>query len=337
MVFFRWLRLCLSFLLAISLTLSLFNLNLTVYLLYQAQGQLNIIFNTQSLSTFQHKKHLTLNEKEKFKLISEIKKFSVDSLNYIPTNNFNTVYNQNNEPILWVITASEPYYLKEYLWKFPFLGKLSYKGFFKKNLALKEFNSLKSKGYDVDLRQVSSWSTLGWLNDPLISSTLNYPKGRFCNLLFHELFHSTFYKSNNVNLNENLAEFVAHKATLLFLKSDTLALKHYSEETKDHQTFEKFMVKQSILLNSFYDSIANYPNKNSLKLAKLQGICNQLNTLSFSENFNVLKRKDLIKQSKNAYFVDFLQYNSLQDSLEIVFNKFYNSNLAKMVQDLKDK
>ena len=63
----------------------------------------------------------------------------------------------------------------------------------------------------------------------------------------------------------------------------------------------------------------------------------KLNTLSFSENFNVLKRKDLIKQSKNAYFVDFLQYNSLQDSLEIVFNKFYNSNLAKMVQDLKDK
>lgn len=170
-----------------------------------------------------------------------------------------------------------------------------------------------------------------------MSSTLNYSKGKFCNLLFHELFHSTFYKPNNVNLNENLAEFIAHKATIQFLKTDTASLNQYLIETKNHQVFENFMVKQSKSLNSFYDSIINNSNKHALKLAKLQNLGNQLNTLPLSKNFNISKRKDLINQSKNAYFVDFLQYNSLQDSLELVFNKFYNSNLAKMVQDLKGK
>jgi predicted aminopeptidase len=337
MIFFRWLRLCLNFLLAIVLALSLFNVNLTVYLLYQAYGQLNIIFNTQSLSSFQTSNKLSINQITNCTLISEIKKFSVDSLNYKPTNNFNSIYNQNNAPVLWVVTASEPYQLKEYLWSFPMLGKLSYKGFFKKNLAQKEFISLKSKGFDVDLRQVSAWSTLGWLNDPLMSSTLNYSKGRFCNLLFHELFHSTFYKPNNVNLNENLAEFIAHYATIKFLNADSASLNQYLIETKNHQVFENFMVKQSKGLNSFYDSIANNPNKHSLKLTKLQKLSNQLNKLPVSINFNISKRKDLINQSKNAYFIDFLQYNSLQDSLELVFNKIYNCNLAKMVQDLKGK
>jgi hypothetical protein len=38
---------------------------------------------------------------------------------------------------------------------------------------------------------------------------------------------------------------------------------------------------------------------------------------------------------KNAYFIDFLQYDSMQDSFEVVFNKFYNSNIRNLVRDLR--
>jgi hypothetical protein len=40
-------------------------------------------------------------------------------------------------------------------------------------------------------------------------------------------------------------------------------------------------------------------------------------------------------EQKNAYFIDFEQYDSMQDSLESVFNKFYKGDLKKLVQDLK--
>ncbi len=333
----RWIRLSLSFFLAILLFYSLFHKNLIIYLGYQAKGQLSVLLNTQKFIDYENQTQLTVQQKSNLQLIKLIKDYSVDSLGYKPTSNFNTIYNQDQSPVLWVVTASEPFQLKEYFWQFPLLGQLSYKGFFKKEFAIKEFNSLKCRGYDADIRPVSAWSTLGWFSDPLMSSSLNYSKGRFCNLLFHELFHATYYLPNKVNLNENLAEFVAHKATLKFLKNDSSNLSEYLAGRYNDSLFEQVMVKKAAKLNSFYNSIKNKTTKNDLKIREMWLFSKSLESLNFTKSFNISKRQQWINQSKNAYFVDFLQYNSLQDSLERVFNKIYKGNLPKMVQDLKGK
>src|SRR6185369_16149701 len=102
----------------------------------------------------------------------QIRKYTIDSLGYAPTNNFTCIYDQKNAVTLWVVTACGPFDLKPYEWDFPIVGRVSYKGFFKKNLAETEFNLFMSSGYDVDLRGVSAWSTLGWFSDPLLSSML---------------------------------------------------------------------------------------------------------------------------------------------------------------------
>lgn len=336
-VIVRWLRLCLSFLTAILLFYSFIHRDLIIYLGYQAKGQLSVLINTETISDYDNHKNLSDQQKNNLQLIKFIKDFSVDSLGYKPTSNFNTIYNQDQSPVLWVVTASEAFCLKEFCWDFPFLGRLSYKGFFKKELAINEFNKLKCNGYDVDIRPVSAWSTLGWLSDPLMSSSLNYSKGRFCNLLFHELFHATYYLPNNVNLNENLAEFIAHKATLKFLKNDMVDLNEYLTSCYNDSLFEQVMVKKAGSMNKFYESIKNKSNKNELKMRELWLFSKSLESLNFSNSFNLSKRQQWINQSKNAYFVDFSQYNSLQDSLELVFNKIYKGNLLKMVQDLKGK
>lgn len=333
-VVIRWTRLFLSFFTAVLLAYSLLYKNLIIYLGYQAKGQLSVLLNTETIIEYENQKHLTPQQKNNLQLIKLIKDFSVDSLGYQPTANFNSVYNQDQSPVLWVVTASEPFQLKEYFWDFPLLGRLSYKGFFKKEFAINEFNALICKGYDADIRPVSAWSTLGWFSDPLMSSSLNYSKGRFCNLLFHELYHATYYIPNNVNLNENLAEFIAHKATLQFLKRDTFSLNEYMVGRCNDSLFEQVMVKKANELNLFYHSIKNKTAKNELKLRELWLFSKSLESLNFSKSFNLLKRQELINQSQNAYFVDFLQYNSLQDSLELVFNKIYKGNLLKMVRDL---
>ena len=49
---------------------------------------------------------------------------------------------------------------------------------------------------------------------------LQKQKGELAELIFHELFHGTIYVSGQVDLNENLAEFIAEKATLVFFNSD---------------------------------------------------------------------------------------------------------------------
>ncbi len=311
------------------------NYKVSIYLCYQAKGQLVVLFNRQSITDFERENNLSKEEKENLRLIEAIKKYSIDSLGYKPTNNFTRIYNQKKSATLWVITASFPYKLKPYEWTFPMVGTVSYKGFFKKDLADLEFNRLRSLGYDVDLRSVSAWSTLGWFNDPLLSSMLHRSKGGLCNLLFHELLHATYYQPNAVNFNENIANFIAHKATIQFLKNDSLALKQYLNNYSDNLVFSNFMQRQNTFLKRFYQKIENSDNKLALKLQAINSISDSVRFLRLiNPKLTEARQKDILT-NKNAYFIDFEQYDSMQDSLEDVFNKIYKGNIKKLVQDLK--
>jgi predicted aminopeptidase len=334
-VIIRWIRLLISCCLLLLFVFCAINYKVSVYLCYQAKGQLHVLFNKQTLSEFEKENVLSQVEKENISLVEKIKKYSVDSLAYKVTNNFTEVYNQKNAPILWVITASEPYALKAYEWTFPVVGKVSYKGFFIKELAEKEYNRLKSAGYDADLETVSAWSTLGWFKDPLLSSMLKKSKGGLCNLLFHELFHATYYAPNSVDFNENIASFIAHNATIQFLKTDTASLSEYLSNYNSNLNYNKFMLRQNVYLKKLYQKIKRDPSRLLLKLKAISTIADSLENLPGNNAARTKARQSEILNSQNACFIDFEQYDSKQDSLEKVFNKIYKGNLKKLVQDLK--
>ena len=334
-VAFRWIRLIFSYLFFGIVTICVLNFQTSIYLIYQSKGQLSILLNTQTISSYKENNTLTQKEKDNLLLIEKIKTYSIDSLGYLPTKNFTSIYDQKHAPVLWVITACEPYELKAYEWNFPLVGKVSYKGFFNKERALKEFNHLIAEGYDVDLRSVSAWSTLGWFNDPLLSSMLNRSKGGLCNLLFHELFHATYYAPNSVNFNENIASFIAHKATLQFLKNDSVALINYLNNFSDNAVYSRYIIRKTEFLKNYYPTIINKKNKQLLKFKALYQIADSVHGLKLNDKEKFLAKNEDVFATKNAYFVDFEQYDSMQDSLEVIFNKIYKGNLKKLVQDLK--
>lgn len=332
---YRWIRVGLSLCLLVILSVLAVNYQTSVYLAYQAKGQAELLLNRSSLEEFEKQNTLSTIEKENLALVNTIKAYSIDSLGFEPTDNYTSIYDQKGQTSLWVVTACEPYAFKPYEWRFPLLGKLSYKGFFKKELALKEYNHLASMGYDVDIRPVSAWSTLGWFSDPLLSNMLKRSKGGLCNLLFHELFHATYYAEGSVDFNENIASFIAHKATLRFLKNDSLALKNYVQRYNDDHIYDQYILRNMNRLQLYYPKIQSEPNRTALKLKALLHIHDSVAFLPLADKkFYGLRTKDLLKY-KNAWFVDFIQYTSMQDSLEGVFNKIYKGNIEKLVQDLK--
>ena len=48
--------------------------------------------------------------------------------------NYQSYFDTRGRPISWNISASRPDTFKSYLWKFPIVGSLPYKGFFDKNM-----------------------------------------------------------------------------------------------------------------------------------------------------------------------------------------------------------
>jgi len=334
MYYFRIVRLILSYLLLFTLWITAYNYPLSIYLLKQANGQFNVLINKQSIEAFQLQHALSPQESNNLALIEAIKLFSIDSLGYKSTQNFTSVYNQNNKPILWVVTASHKYELIPFEWDFPIIGRVSYKGFFKEELAQKEKNKLVAMGYDAGIRSVSAWSTLGWFNDPLLSSHLKKKPGDFCNLLFHELFHATFYKADQINNNENLANFIAHKATLAFLKNDSIALNDYLQSYAEHEKLILFIKQKTESYKQYLKTIYRLKNRSILKQKHLIFLLKDLKKLGIKKKKVIYNLEQEILTEQNAYFIDYMQYNSKQDSLENAFNKFYKRSIKNMVQSL---
>ena len=276
-------------------------------------------------------------------LIGEIKKFAVDSLGLKNTDNYTTFYDQQNKPVLWVLTASEPFTLKAYQWYFPMLGNVAYKGFFLQQKGIKEMDVLKKKCYDVDLSPTGGWSTLGWFKDPVLSNMLYNSKGALAELIIHELTHGTLYVKNNVDFNENLASFVGEKGAEKFLLmkfgKHSEEITNYKSNLADEKVFEKYLFNSTQQLKILYQSISQ--ESDEIKLKKKKELIFKLVVnaykLPLEHKRKYVKRMKGAFTSGNAFFMSYQRYDAQKDSLERVMNTQFNGDIKMYLNDLKTR
>ena len=207
----------LKFLLFIILLTALWNYKLVFYGIQQLNGQLKIICKSVPVTEVINDKNVNPEIKEKLLLVEEIRRFAMDSIGLTNSDNYTTFYDQQGKPLMWVVTGCKPYSLEAKKWNFPFVGEVSYKGFFKEYRAKKEELLVRQQGYETDIYSPSAWSTLGYFTDPILSNILKRGPGRISELIIHELTHATIFQSSSVVYNENLATFVGENGAIKFL------------------------------------------------------------------------------------------------------------------------
>jgi predicted aminopeptidase len=320
----------------------LFNFQLLNYGFNQFKGQLNVIMNAKSLDKVLLDTAFPDSLKENLILIQEIKSFAFNSLGINHSDNYSAVYDQKGEPVLWVLTATEPYNLKAKEWKFPFLGKVSYKGFFKKEDGLKEELSLKVKGFDTDLGNASGWSTLGWFKDPVLSEMLRYKKGNLANLIIHELTHGTLYVKNNVEFNENLASFIGDKGALLFLEKkfgkNSKEYEEYLTGKMDEDIFRDYVLSSAKKLDSLYKELEKETSvdiKEQKKNALFEEIASGIDELPLKDQIKYQKMKIKMLEIKNSFFMAYIRYDAKLDDFEEELNQKFNNDLKAYLSHLK--
>lgn len=315
---------------------------LVIYGIQQGAGQFKILYNAVPTTEVLQSDLYPDSVKQKIRLINEIKKYAVDSLGLNPSDNYTSFYDQHGKPVLWVITASEPYELKAKEWWFPVIGSVSYKGFFVKERAIKMKNELMKDSYDVDLGTVSAWSTLGFFNDPILSSMLNRDEGELANLIIHELTHGTIYAKSSVDFNENLASFIGEKGAIKFLAdkygNSSKYIDEYFNDDEDSKVFNDYMLASADTLRKFYSSLAGEKNDEIRKHGKdsmLTKIISGIDSLPMFDKKFYKRVSGRIMESKNAFFLNFQMYDSKQDEFEEEFKTKFNSDLKKYVTYLK--
>ena len=113
--------------------------------------------------------------------------------------------------------AAPPYALVPVQWCFPIAGCVSYRGYFSEADARAKADALAAEGFDVHVGGVAAYSTLGWFDDPLLSTFIDRGDAALAELLFHELAHGVVYVPGDTAFNESFATFVGREAVREFL------------------------------------------------------------------------------------------------------------------------
>lgn len=115
------------------------------------------------------------------------------------------------EHLVWVVHAAPELSMEPKRWWYPVVGKQSYRGFFREDLADAEVTRLEADGYEAWVGGVDAFSTLGWFRDPVMDTFVRREEVDYAELIFHELVHRKYYVSGKTNFNEAMAEAVARE------------------------------------------------------------------------------------------------------------------------------
>ena len=190
---------------------------------------------------------------------------------------------------------------------FPFTGCVAYRGFYSEDAARQHAARLREQGYDVYVGGVLAYSTLGWFDDPLLSTFIRYPDSQVARLVFHELAHQVVYAKNDTTFNESFAVVVEEEGVRRWLEAENrrveLAAFHEAQARKRDLAARIKETRERLKL--VYDSSLTEEQKLEQKRAEFDRL-----RASFPQFVPA--------EPNNAFLVSIALYNELVPALERV-------------------
>jgi predicted aminopeptidase len=147
-------------------------------------------------------------ERRKLDLVVRARTYAAEALGLDVGDSYTTYARVDSDTLLLVVSAAEKVRFIQHTWWFPIVGHVPYKGFFRFDDALDEAARLEAEGLDTYVRPTAAFSTLGWFNDPILSTVLRSPDVFLVGTVIHEVTHNTLYLPSQAAFNESFANFV---------------------------------------------------------------------------------------------------------------------------------
>ena len=168
-------------------------------------GHLRLMAAARPIDTWLEDPSTAPDLKARLETARSIRQFASRELQ-LPDNRTFTTYAELGRPyVVWNVFAAPRFSVEPKRECFPFTGCVSYRGFFSEDAARRHADELRAEGYDVYVGGVPAYSTLGWFDDPLLSTFIRYPDVQIARLVFHELAHQVAYARDDTMFNESFA------------------------------------------------------------------------------------------------------------------------------------
>jgi predicted aminopeptidase len=249
--------------------------------------------------------------RERLELARRIREFASRRLG-LPQNRSYTSYAELGRPfVVWNVFAAPEFSVDPKQECFPFTGCVSYRGFFSEQDARRHAERLRAEGYDVHVGGVPAYSTLGWFNDPLLSTFIRYPDAQLARLVFHELSHQLVYATDDTTFNESFAVAVEEEGVRRWLDAEGR-----------HGELEAFRAAQ-VRRQQFADKV----KATRLRLAAVyaeKGVSKETLSSRKREEFEKLRAeysKIVPAEPNNAFLVSIALYTELVPQFEALLRE----------------
>ncbi len=188
----------------------------------------------------------------------------------LPDNRSYRVYADLGRPyVVWNVFATPELSLQPVTHCFPIAGCVAYRGYYQQGAARGAAALMRQDGMDVYVGGVEAYSTLGWFDDPILSSMVGWSDERLATLIFHELAHQRFYVQDDTEFNESFASFVEQEGTRQWRVARDLAASG-GEQGQQREQFVRLVLASRERLQAIYAGPLDDAQKRAAKQAEFE-------------------------------------------------------------------
>lgn len=261
-------------------------------------------------------------------LSQRMRDFAVSELQ-LPNNASYRRYADLQRPAaVWNVVAAPELSLKLEAWCYPWLGCVTYRGYFDRAEAEAYAAELRARGLEVSVYGVPAYSTLGALPgdifaDPLLSTFINYPEGELARMIFHELAHQVVYAKDDTLFNESFATAVERigSARWLARHASPAAQDDYTRFDVRRSEFKALTQRYRDELSRLYRSDRPDAEKRAAKVAILQRLRADFEALKASRWGGFAGYDGWFARANNASLGVQAAYNELVPGFERLFEQ----------------
>lgn len=218
-----------------------------IYVVRAGIAEVGILRARQPIHRVLNDSAVDADTRAKLAYVVEARRFAATELG-IDVGDAYTMYTElDRDTLALVVSAAHKDRLVPKTWWFPIVGHVPYKGHFSLGAALAEQADLEADGYDAYVRPTAAFSTLGWFNDPVLSTTLQTDEVEVVTTVLHELSHQHLFVPGHVGFNESFATFVGRVGAVRFFCTraasgpDSVKCARARARWRDFQRFSRYL------------------------------------------------------------------------------------------------
>ena len=196
------------------------------------KGHLDLVAREQPIEELLDSEQTDAVLKDKLRIALEARDFATSAMG-LPQNDSYTTYADLERPYaVWNVIATPKYSVQADKWCYLIVGCLNYRGYFAMEEAQRHAEELRTQGKDVMVGGAAAYSTLGWLDDPLLNTIVSRSESSMIGIIFHELAHQVVYFDGDTAFNEAFATAVEYEGLRRWYdaKNNAVAYEQYRDK-----------------------------------------------------------------------------------------------------------